>query len=175
MKQGIHTGCHSTSHCHTPRYTPSRPLLTNPQAIQKLTDSLKTTYIYRYAEDFCRVCVSTLIFNATPTMMQFHNVRTCTKILTNSIEHVYRPSMYTVWLQITLSFCSAVTPTGLSLSITCCWHTYLSAYTFLLVLSIWGWTWLSWIGYVAIITLCVYVCVHACVCMCVYMFVYLSY
>ena len=49
--QGDHTGCHTTSSCHIPHYTPSKAQLTDPRTIQKLSE----TYIYRCAQEFC-VC-----------------------------------------------------------------------------------------------------------------------
>ena len=53
--QGQHSKCPSTSPCHTPAYTPSKIKLDNEKAIESLRQQLKSTYIYRSAEDFCRV------------------------------------------------------------------------------------------------------------------------
>ena len=50
--------CHPSSSCHVHWYIPSRVQLTNPQACQALLSGLKDTYVYRYAEDFCRVCIT---------------------------------------------------------------------------------------------------------------------
>ena len=55
--QGIHSDCHPSSSCHDPGYIFSRVQLTNPQACQALLSGLKDTYVYRYAEDFCQVCM----------------------------------------------------------------------------------------------------------------------
>jgi hypothetical protein len=52
--QGDHSSCHSTSACHMPRYTPSKVELTDPQAVQTLTKTLRGTYIFRNAQEFCR-------------------------------------------------------------------------------------------------------------------------
>ena len=49
--------CHPSLSCHVSGYIPSRVQLTNPQACQALLSGLKGTYVYRYAEDFCRVCM----------------------------------------------------------------------------------------------------------------------
>ena len=61
--QGIHSDCHPSSSCHDPGYIPSRLELTNPQACQALLKGLKDTYVYRYADDFCRVC---MVFTVSP-------------------------------------------------------------------------------------------------------------
>ena len=53
--QGQHSKCPSISPCHTPAYTPSKIKLDNEKAIESLRQQLKSTYIYRSAEDFCRV------------------------------------------------------------------------------------------------------------------------
>ena len=53
--QGDHTSCHSSSSCHMPHYTPSKDQLSDPRTIQKLTETLHSTYIYRNAQEFCRV------------------------------------------------------------------------------------------------------------------------
>lgn len=52
--QGQHSKCPATSPCHTPAYTPSKIKLDNDKAIESLCQQLKSTYIYRSAEDFCR-------------------------------------------------------------------------------------------------------------------------
>ena len=41
-----------------PDYVSSKIQLTNQKAIQAYEKALKATYIYRYAESYCRVCVS---------------------------------------------------------------------------------------------------------------------
>ena len=61
--QGIHSDCHPSSSCHDPGYIPSRLELTNPQACQALLKGLKDTYVYRYADDFCRIC---MVFTVSP-------------------------------------------------------------------------------------------------------------
>ena len=48
--------CHPTSPCHTTSYVPGKVKLTDSVTIQKLESTLKSTYIYRNAESFCRVC-----------------------------------------------------------------------------------------------------------------------
>ena len=53
--QGDHSSCHRSSPCHMPRYSPSKEKLSNPQAIQLLEKTLRETYIYRNAQEFCRV------------------------------------------------------------------------------------------------------------------------
>ena len=55
LSQGQHSGCHHSSSCHMPNYTPSKDHLTDPRAIQSLANMLRTTYIYHFAQDFCRV------------------------------------------------------------------------------------------------------------------------
>ena len=53
--QGDHSSCHRSSPCHMPRYSPSKEKLSNPRAIQLLEKTLRETYIYRNAQEFCRV------------------------------------------------------------------------------------------------------------------------
>ena len=67
--QGIHSDCHPSSSCHNPGY---RVQLTNPQACQALLSGLKDTYVYRYAEDFCRVC---MLITASPLAIFSKNVQ----------------------------------------------------------------------------------------------------
>ena len=47
--------CHSSSSCHLPNYRPSKQQLSDLNAIQQLTECLHKTYIYRNADQFCRV------------------------------------------------------------------------------------------------------------------------
>ncbi|XP_064401110.1 uncharacterized protein LOC135347149 [Halichondria panicea] len=51
--QRIHTNCHPSSTCHMDDYEPSRDKLVSRKAIEALIKQLHTTYIYRYAKDFC--------------------------------------------------------------------------------------------------------------------------
>ena len=53
--QGNHSACHSISPCHTAHYSPSKVQLMEPLVIQRLLDTLKGTYVYRNAAEFCRV------------------------------------------------------------------------------------------------------------------------
>ena len=55
--QGDHSCCHSSSSCHMPRYTPSKVELKDPRPVQLLSKTLRETYIYRYAKEFCRVSI----------------------------------------------------------------------------------------------------------------------
>lgn len=57
--QGIHSDCHRSSPCHLPHYEPSKVIVEDPAAVQKLTKCLKETNIFRHAESFCRVSVVT--------------------------------------------------------------------------------------------------------------------
>lgn len=52
--QGDHSNCCPTSMCTMPGYTPSKVPLTKQKAVEELSRNLKATYVYRYAEDFCR-------------------------------------------------------------------------------------------------------------------------
>lgn len=56
------------SACHVANYQPSKHQISNLHAAEALLKALQSTYIYRYAEDFCqvrvcvRVCVWTCVF-----------------------------------------------------------------------------------------------------------------
>jgi hypothetical protein len=52
--EGDHSCCHTSSSCHMPHYAPSKVQLSNPRTIQKLSETLRATYIYRNAQEFCR-------------------------------------------------------------------------------------------------------------------------
>ena len=57
MFQGDHSCCHRSSPCHRPHYEPSKVLVANTRATQKLTQTLHGTFIYRNADEFCRVII----------------------------------------------------------------------------------------------------------------------
>ena len=82
--QGIHSDCHPSSSCHDPGYIPSRVQLTNPQACQALLSGLKDTYVYRYAKDFCRVC---MLVTVSPLAIFSKNVQCCDTYWIESFNH----------------------------------------------------------------------------------------
>ena len=53
-----------TSSCRSHTYATSKVAVTDPQAIQELLSALKGTFVYRYAEDFCRVSSSIIAFTS---------------------------------------------------------------------------------------------------------------
>ena len=80
--QGIHSDSHPSSSCHDAGYIPSRVQLTNPQACQALLSGLKDTYVYRYAEDFCRVC---MLVTVSPLAIFSKNVQ-CRDLLDRELQ-----------------------------------------------------------------------------------------
>ena len=50
--------------CHSHTYATSKVAVTDPQAIQELLSALKGTFVYWYAEDFCRVSSSIIAFTS---------------------------------------------------------------------------------------------------------------
>lgn len=65
-----------------PHYTPSKEQLSDPRTIQKLTETLRATYIYRNAQEFCQV---RLQFPYTGhRIMMYTHVCTCISYIYNT-------------------------------------------------------------------------------------------
>ena len=48
--QNIHTNCDVKSECHRPNYLPSRDIIHNKKAAAKLTETLKKSKVYEFAD-----------------------------------------------------------------------------------------------------------------------------
>ena len=55
LGQGNHAGCHQSSPCKRPGYSPSKNTLKEKAAIEAYEKALQQTQVYRYAESYCRV------------------------------------------------------------------------------------------------------------------------
>ena len=67
LGQGNHAGCHQSSPCKRPGYSPSKNMLREKAAIEAYEKALQQTQVYRYAESYCRVLPHVCMFARTCT------------------------------------------------------------------------------------------------------------
>ena len=48
--QDVHTNCSKEAECSAPKYMPSRDIITNKDAVKKLSETLKKSRVYEFAE-----------------------------------------------------------------------------------------------------------------------------